>query len=40
MPEVNGVEKQNTSTITSALRGQFRDCPVTRDEFLRLAQRG
>jgi GTP cyclohydrolase I len=34
---MRGVEKQNSSTITSALRGQFRDCPMTRDEFLRLA---
>jgi GTP cyclohydrolase I len=36
---MRGVEKQNSSTITSALRGQFRDCPMTRDEFLRLAWR-
>jgi GTP cyclohydrolase I len=36
---MRGVEKQNSSTITSALRGQFRDCPMTRDEFLRLAHR-
>jgi GTP cyclohydrolase IA len=36
---MRGVEKQNSSTITSALRGQFRDCPMTRDEFLRLAYR-
>ena len=36
---MRGVEKQNSSTITSALRGQFRDCPMTRDEFLRLANR-
>jgi GTP cyclohydrolase I len=34
---MRGVEKQNSRTITSALRGQFRDCPMTRDEFLRLA---
>ena len=34
---MRGVQKQNSSTITSALRGQFRDCPMTRDEFLRLA---
>ena len=32
-----GVEKQNSRTITSALRGEFRECPMTRDEFLRLA---
>jgi GTP cyclohydrolase IA len=37
---MRGVEKQNSCTITSALRGQFRDCPMTRDEFLRLAHRG
>jgi GTP cyclohydrolase I len=36
---MRGVGKQNSSTITSALRGQFRDCPMTRDEFLRLANR-
>ena len=34
---MRGVEKQNSSTITSALRGEFRTCPMTRDEFLRLA---
>jgi GTP cyclohydrolase IA len=34
---MRGVEKQNSRTITSALRGEFRDCPMTRDEFLRLA---
>jgi GTP cyclohydrolase I len=33
------VEKQNSSTLTSALRGEFRDDPRTRDEFLRLAHR-
>ncbi|MGH7664515.1 MAG: GTP cyclohydrolase I FolE [Gemmatimonadaceae bacterium] len=34
---MRGVEKQNSRTITSALRGKFSDCPMTRDEFLRLA---
>jgi len=34
---MRGVEKQNSSTITSALRGVFRDDGRTRDEFLRLA---
>ena len=34
---MRGVEKQNSRTITSALRGEFRECPMTRDEFLRLA---
>jgi GTP cyclohydrolase IA len=37
---MRGVEKQNSKTITSALRGQFRECPMTRDEFLCLAHRG
>ena len=36
---MRGVEKQNSKTITSALRGEFRSCPMTRDEFLRLAYR-
>jgi GTP cyclohydrolase I len=36
---MRGVERQNSQTITSALRGQFRDCPMTRAEFLRLAHR-
>jgi GTP cyclohydrolase IA len=36
---MRGVEKQSSKTITSALRGQFRECPMTRDEFLRLANR-
>ena len=34
---MRGVEKQNSRTITSALRGGFRDDAKTRDEFLRLA---
>ena len=34
---MRGVEKQNSRTVTSALRGSFRDCPMTRDQFLRLA---
>ncbi len=34
---MRGVEKQNSRTITSALRGAFREDPKTRDEFLRLA---
>ena len=36
---MRGVEKQNSKTITSALRGEFRNCPMTRAEFLRLAYR-
>lgn len=34
---MRGVEKQNSSTITTALRGAFRECAMTRDEFFRLA---
>jgi GTP cyclohydrolase I len=37
---MRGVEKQNSRTVTSALRGIFRDDPKTRDEFLRLAHAG
>ena len=36
---MRGVEKQNSRTITSALRGEFRTCPMTRTEFLGLAHR-
>ena len=34
---MRGVEKQNSKTITSALKGTFKSDPATRDEFLRLA---
>ena len=34
---MRGVEKQNSRTITSSMRGTFRDDAKTRDEFLRLA---
>ena len=34
---MRGVEKQNSKTITSALRGSFRDDAKTREEFLALA---
>jgi len=34
---MRGVQKQNSFTVTSALRGAFRDDARTRDEFLRLA---
>jgi GTP cyclohydrolase I len=37
---MRGVQKQNSKTITSALRGAFREDPKTRDEFLRLAHNG
>ena len=33
---MRGVQKQNSKTITSAMRGVFLDDPRTRDEFLRL----
>jgi GTP cyclohydrolase IA len=33
---MRGVQKQNSKTITSAMRGCFMDDPATRDEFLRL----
>ncbi len=36
---MRGVEKQNSKTVTSALRGNFLD-GTTRDEFLRLAHGG
>jgi GTP cyclohydrolase IA len=37
---MRGVEKQNSRTITSALRGVFRDDARTREEFLALAHNG
>ncbi len=37
---MRGVEKQNSKTITSAMRGAFRDDGKTRDEFLRLVHGG
>jgi GTP cyclohydrolase I len=33
---MRGVQKQNSKTITSAMRGCFLDNPATREEFLRL----
>jgi GTP cyclohydrolase I len=33
---MRGVQKQGSSTITSAMRGSFLDDPRTREEFLRL----
>jgi len=37
---MRGVEKQNSKTVTSALRGGFRDDEKTRSEFLRLVHAG
>ena len=37
---MRGVEKQNSKTVTSSLRGAFRDDGKTRDEFLRLVHGG
>lgn len=37
---MRGVEKQNSKTITSAVRGLFRRDQRTREEFLRLAHSG
>lgn len=34
---MRGAEKQNSTTTTSAMSGQFLDCPMTRQEFMRLA---
>ncbi|MDT8367591.1 MAG: GTP cyclohydrolase I FolE [Longimicrobiales bacterium] len=36
---MRGVEKQNSSTITSSMRGAFLEDPATREEFLHLATR-
>jgi len=37
---MRGVEKQNSRTVTSAVRGLFRTDPRTRSEFLRLVASG
>jgi GTP cyclohydrolase I len=37
---MRGVEKQNSKTVTSAMKGIFRDDLRTRDEFLRLVTGG
>ena len=33
---MRGVEKQNSKAVTSAMLGAFRDCPMTRSEFIEL----
>jgi GTP cyclohydrolase I len=33
---MRGVEKQNSKAVTSAVLGTFRDCPMTRSEFVEL----
>ena len=33
---MRGAEKQNSTTTTSGMSGQFLDCPMTREEFMRL----
>jgi GTP cyclohydrolase I len=33
---MRGVEKQNSKAVTSAMLGTFRDCPMTRSEFVEL----
>ena len=35
---MRGVEKQNSSTVTSAMLGAFRENKQTRDEFLSLVE--
>jgi GTP cyclohydrolase I len=35
---MRGVQKQNSQTVTSAVRGLFRSDPRTREEFLSLTQ--
>ena len=37
---MRGIEKQNSRTVTSAVRGIFREDPRTREEFLRLVVGG
>jgi GTP cyclohydrolase I len=35
---MRGIEKQNSMAITACMLGAFRDCPQTRQEFLRFIQ--
>jgi GTP cyclohydrolase I len=35
---MRGVEKQNSVAVTSHMMGVFRDCELTRAEFLRLVR--
>jgi len=37
---MRGVEKQNSTTVTSALLGEFRDDPALRNEFLSIVRTG
>ncbi len=37
--QMRGVEKQNSVALTSTMLGVFKDCPMTRAEFLDLIQR-
>jgi GTP cyclohydrolase I len=37
---MRGVEKQHSSTTSSAMLGSFRDDPKTREEFLALIRKG
>jgi GTP cyclohydrolase I len=37
---MRGIEKQSSRTVTSSLRGVFKEDPRTREEFLRLVQGG
>ena len=37
---MRGVEKQNSTTVTSALLGEFRDDPALRNEFLSTVRTG
>ena len=35
---MRGVEKQNSKAVTSAMLGAFRECPMTRSEFIELTK--